>query len=44
MDICLCECVGEDELCGCMCQYGVCSMPPLAISPPAESSQNDGRW
>ena len=25
-----------------MCQYGVCSIPPLAISRPSESSQNDG--
>ena len=38
----MCECVGENELCGCMCQYGVCSIPPLAISRPSGSSQNDG--
>ena len=34
--------VGDSALWGCMCQYGVCSIPPLAISPPAESSQIDG--
>ena len=37
----MCECVGEDALWGCMCQYGVCSIPPLAISRRTESSQND---
>ena len=38
VDIGVCRCVGENALCGCMCQYGVCSIPPLAISPPSESS------
>ena len=37
----MCECVGENALWGCMCQYGVCSIPPLAISRRTESSQND---
>ena len=27
---------------GCVHQYGVCSIPPLAISRPTESSQIDG--
>ena len=39
----MCECVGDNPLWGCMCQYGVCSIPPLAISRASESSQNDGR-
>ena len=38
----MCECVGENALWGCMCQYGVCSIPPLAITRPTESSQIDG--
>ena len=28
--------------CGDACQYGVCSIPPFAITCPTESSQNDG--